>query len=601
MQQRIVQIGFFLIAAVLAILVARLFQLQVYDGARYRQLAEENRLRILKIPAPRGIIYDRNGIPMVENVPYFSVSIVPESLKMLDFGKLATVLDIDAETIRDLLVKAEKSPFQPIRLKQGLEFAEVSRIEARKSDFPGLFIETEIGREYPLGKVAAHLLGYLGRIPPKEAGKPEFKNLPPDAMVGQWGVEKLYDADLRGTAGERVIEVNALGRELRLVRERQPVVGKDVHLSIDAGIQKAIEHAFGEKAGALIALNPESGEVLAFESFPSFDPNVFAQGISGADWTALMESKKKPMLNRVLQSQYPPGSTFKIITAIAALEEGVIDPATRVTCTGGVSHGSHFFGCWKKGGHGAMDLHDALVNSCDVYFYEVGKRLGIERIHKWATAFGIGKESGLGFMKERQGLMPNTEWKKEKRHLPWYLGDTYISSIGQGAVTTTPIQMAQVMASVANGGRIFKPTLVKGTYAPASTVGLKPDTVQRIRKALNDVVAGGTGKNAFLPYVSVGGKTGTVQVVSKSSRLSGEKYMDHAWFVAFAPTDKPEIAMAVFVEHGGGGGAVAAPIAKLALDAYMGPKKRAAAIAEKKSSQGARTDVKQEGGANVQH
>lgn len=576
MQRQVALIGFALIAVVFAILVVRLFQLQIYDGARYRQLSEENRFRIVKIPAPRGIIYDRNGIPLVENVPYFSVSLAPESLKSIDVAKLAAAIAMDAAEIQEMIDKRSQSPFVPVKLKQGLEFAEVARIEARKSDFPGLFIETEIGREYPLGKVAAHLIGYLGRVPKGQAANPEFKNLPPDAMVGQWGVEKLYDADLRGTAGERIIEVNALGRELRLVQQRQPVVGKDVHLSIDAGIQKAIEHALGEKAGALIALNPESGEVLALESFPSFDPNVFAQGISGSEWKGLMEGKKKPMLNRVLQSQYPPGSTFKIVTAIAALEEGVINPAERVNCAGGVSHGSHFFGCWKKGGHGPMDLHDGLVNSCDVYFYEVGKRLGIDKIHKWATAFGIGKETGLGFMRERPGLMPNTEWKKEKRKLPWYLGDTYISSIGQGAVTTTPIQMAQVMASVANGGKIYKPTLIKGSYQPIATVDLKPETIRRIRAALHDVVAGGTGKNAFLPYVSVGGKTGTVQVVSKSSGLTGEKYMDHAWFVAFAPTDKPEIALAVFVEHGGGGGAVAAPIAKLAIDAYMGPKKRPA-------------------------
>lgn len=598
MQQRVVQVGFVIIAIVLAVLVVRLFQLQIYDGARYRKLAEENRFRIIKIPAPRGIIYDRNGIPMVENVPYFSVSIVPDNLKSLDMDKLALVLDLSAEELQALLARAERSPFVPIRLKHGLDFNEVARIEARKSDFPGIFIETEIGREYPLGKVAAHLIGYLGRVPRGQAGKPEFRNLPPDAMIGQWGVEKLYDADLRGVAGERIIEVNALGRELRLVQQRQPVVGKDVHLSIDVGIQKAIEHAFGEKAGAVVAINPQSGEILALESFPSFDPNVFAQGISGADWKELMESRKKPMLNRVLQSQYPPGSTFKIVTAIAALEEGVIDPATRVTCTGGVSHGGHTFGCWKKGGHGPMDLHAALVNSCDVYFYEIGKRLGIEKIHHYATAFGIGRETGLGLIKERSGLMPNTEWKKQNRKTPWYLGDTYISSIGQGAVTTTPIQMAQVMASVANGGKIYKPTLIKGSYEPIATVTLKPDTVRRIRAALHDVVAGGTGKNAFLPYMPVGGKTGTVQVVSKSSGLTGEKYMDHAWFVAFAPTDAPELAMAVFVEHGGGGGAVAAPIAKTAIDAYFAPKRRVSRPAEKNLSSRA---AEQEEVGSAQH
>ncbi len=573
---RVVQVSILLISLVFAILLFRLFHLQVFEGERYRRLAEENRFRIIKIPAPRGIIYDRNGIPLVGNIPNFSVSIMPENVKALDTHSLAKLLNMELPELEEKLLRKDRSPFVPISLRQDLEFSEVSRIEARKSEFPGLFIESEIGREYPFGKVAAHLVGYLGRIAQGQANNPDFRNFPADAMIGQWGVEKLYDTQLRGAAGERVIEVNALGRELRLIRQRAPVAGKDVHLSIDISIHKAIEHSFGDKAGALIALNPQTGEVLALESFPSFDPNVFAQGVSSADWKLLMENKKRPMLNRVLQSQYPPGSTFKIVTAIAALEEKVIDPATRITCTGGISHGSHTFGCWKKGGHGAVDMHAAMVHSCDVYFYEIGKRLGIDKIYKYAVAFGIGKETGLGLIQERPGLMPNTEWKKEKRKIPWYLGDTYISSIGQGAVTTTPIQMAQVMASVANGGKIYKPTLIKGDYEPVATVDLQPDTIRRISAALHDVVAGGTGKNAMSALVPVGGKTGTVQVVSKSSGLTGEKYMDHAWFVAFAPTDNPEIAIAVFGEHGGGGGAVAAPIAKTAIDAYFGPRKRSA-------------------------
>ncbi|HSW64806.1 MAG TPA: penicillin-binding protein 2 [Dissulfurispiraceae bacterium] len=576
MNLRVVQVSMLLMGLVFSILLFRIFQLQVFDSDRYKRLAEENRFRIVKIPAPRGIIYDRNGIPLVENVPNFSISIMPENVSVLDLDALAALLGIQTQKLQEKLLRKDKSPFVPIKLKQGLEFRELAGIEARRSDFPGLFIETEIGREYPLGKVAAHLIGYLGRIPQGQENNPDFRKLPPDAMIGQWGIEKFHDADLRGTAGERVIEVNAIGRELRIIRQRAPIAGKDVHLSVDIGIQMAIEHSFGEKAGALIAMNPESGEILAFESFPSFDPNAFAQGISGAEWKLLTESKKKPMLNRVLQSQYPPGSTFKIVTAIAALEEGVVDPAMRVTCTGGLSHGGRTFGCWKKGGHGAMDMHSALVHSCDVYFYEIGKRLGIDKMHKYATAFGIGKETGLGLIKERPGLMPNTEWKKEARKSPWYLGDTFISAIGQGAVTTTPIQMAQVMASVANGGKIYKPTLIKGDFSPVATVELKPDTIRRIRAALHDVVAVGTGNNAMSSLVPVGGKTGTVQVVGKSSGLTGEKYMDHAWFVAFAPTDRPEIALAVFVEHGGGGGAVAAPIAKTAINAYFGPRKRSA-------------------------
>ncbi|HMK43131.1 MAG TPA: penicillin-binding protein 2 [Dissulfurispiraceae bacterium] len=575
--QRALQIFSLVILAVVGVLAFRLFELQVYDGGRYLKLSEENRFRVMKIPAPRGIIYDRNEIPLVENVPLFSVSIVPDSSRLPDFKALAKLLALDEAEVEGEITKKGRSPFVPIRLKQGLDFAEVARIEAHKSDFPGLFIETDIGREYPLGKVAAHLIGYLGRIPPGQSGNPEFRNLPPDAMIGQWGVEKMYDRDLRGTPGERVIEVNALGRELRLIRENQPAVGKDVHLSIDIGIQKAVEHSFGDKAGALVALNPNTGEVLALESLPSFDPNVFTQGIKPSDWKSLMDNKKKPMLNRALQSQYPPGSTFKIVTAIAALEEGVIDPSAKVTCTGGLTHGGHTFGCWKKGGHGPVDLHQAIVGSCDVYFYELGRRLGIEKLHKWAAAFGIGKETGLGLIRERQGLMPSAEWKKEKQKIPWYLGDTFISSIGQGAVTATPIQMAQMMSWVASGGKLYRPTLIKGEYEPSAVLALKPDTIRRVRAALHGVVneGGGTGKNAFSAIVPVGGKTGTAQVVGKAHGRSGEQYLDHAWFVAFAPTDKPELAMAVFVEHGGGGGAVAAPIAKAAIEAYFGPKKRA--------------------------
>lgn len=568
-----IQLGSYIITGILLILCFRLWQLQILDGDKYKRLSEDNRLRILKTPAPRGIIYDRNGMPLVKNIPFFSVSIITDDFKGIDTGSLSALLGLSKKDIEEKLNRKDNSPFVPVKLKQGLSFEEIARIEARRSDFPGLFVETDVGREYLFGKVGAHIIGYLGKITQSQLSNPELKHFPPDALIGQWGVEALFDNQLRGMPGERIIEVDALGRELRMIQERPSVKGTDINLSIDINIQKAVEDAFGEKAGALVALKPDSGEILALESLPSFDPNIFSMGIAYNDWKSLMEDKKKPMLNRAIQSQYPPGSTFKIITAIAAIEEGIIHPDTKVNCTGGINYGRWTFGCWKKGGHGMVDFHKAIVESCDVYFYEVGKRLGIDKIYKYATAFGLGRETGIELMpvKERRGLIPSTEWKKEKKRLPWYLGDTFISAIGQGYVTATPIQMAVMMSAFANGGNIYKPSLIKKNQAPSEIIKLKPETVRMIKEALSGVVnePNGTAQGAKSPLAVVGGKTGTAQVVGKKKGLSGERFMDHAWFVAFAPVDNPDIALSVFVEHGGGGGAVAAPIAKRAIEAYM--------------------------------
>jgi penicillin-binding protein 2 len=568
-----IQLGSYIIIGILLILCFRLWQLQILDGDKYKRLSEDNRLRILKTPAPRGIIYDRNGTPLVKNIPFFSVSITTDNFRGIDTGSLAALLGLTKKEVEEKLNKKDNSPFVPVKLKQGLSFGEIARIEARRSDFPGLFVETDVGREYLFGKVGAHIIGYLGKITAYQLNNPELRYFPPDALIGQWGVEALFDNQLRGMPGERIIEVDALGRELRMIQERPSVKGTDINLSIDINIQKAVEDAFGEKAGALVAIKPDSGEILALESLPSFNPNIFSMGIAYNDWKAIMEDKKKPMLNRAVQSQYPPGSTFKIITAIAALEEGIINPDTKINCTGGINYGRWTFGCWKKGGHGPVDFHRAIVESCDVYFYELGRRLGIDKIYKYATAFGLGRETGIELIpvKERKGLIPNAEWKKEKKRLPWYLGDTFISAIGQGYITATPIQMALMTATFANGGKIYKPSLIKIDQSPSGIINLKPETIKMIKEALSGVVndPNGTAQGARSSLTVIGGKTGTAQVVGKKKGLSGERFMDHAWFVAFAPVDNPEIALSVFVEHGGGGGAVAAPIAKRAIEAYM--------------------------------
>ncbi|MGD0281450.1 MAG: penicillin-binding protein 2 [Dissulfurispiraceae bacterium] len=576
MQLSKIHLGSYIIVAVFLFFCFRLWQLQVMEGDRYLALSESNRLRIVKTPAPRGIIFDRNGTSLVKDIPFFSVSISPENLKSLDRSALARFLGIQENEIEEKLNRKDNSPFIPIKIKQGLSFQEIAHVEAGKSDFPGLFVETDVGREYLFGKTGAHIIGYLGKMTPAQFEHPAFRNFPPDALIGQWGVEEVFDEQLRGTPGERIIEVDALGRELRLIQQRPSVKGKDITLSIDIDIQKAVEDAFQDKAGALVAIKPDTGEILALESLPSFDPNMFSRGIQYQDWLSLMEDKKKPMLNRALQSQYPPGSTFKIITATAALEEGVIDLDKKISCTGGIRYGKWTFGCWKKGGHGPIDFHHAIVESCDVYFYEVGRRLGIDKIYKYATALGLGKDTGLNLLiKERRGLIPNTEWKRQTKRLPWYLGETYNAAIGQGYVSVTPIQMARMMATLSNGGTIYPLSLVKGGSKAVGQVGIKPETIQIIKEALAGVVnePDGTAHAAQSQAVLIGGKTGTAQVVGKKRGVSGEKFMDHAWFVAFAPVDKPQIALAVFVEHGGHGGSAAAPIAKQAIEAYLIKKK----------------------------
>lgn len=563
----------YLILSVFFIFTFRLLQLQILDGNKYKELSENNRLKIVKIPATRGIIYDRNGVALVKNIPFLSASVIPNNLKEIDINKLSKLIKINPEELKEIINKKDNGPFTPIKIKQGLTFEELAYIEARRSDFPGLSIDIESSRQYPFGNIGSHIIGYLGKITPEQSSNKELRSLPPDALIGQWGAEALFDNTLRGIAGEKIIEVDALGRELRKLQESPAVKGSDIYLSIDINVQKAAEESFGDKAGAIVAVKPNSGEILALASLPSFDPNLFAKGIPYEEWKSLIEDKKKPMLNRAIQSQYPPGSIFKIITAIAALEEKVIDEKEKIFCRGGINYGRWSFGCWKKGGHGFVDLHKALVESCDVYFYEIGKRLGIDKIYKYAVAFGLGKETGIDIIpvKEKKGLIPNAEWKREKKNLPWYLGDTFISAIGQGFITVTPIQMAMMTSAIFNGGYIYKPSLIKDNKILVKTVRIDQKTIDIIKEALSGVVneQGGTAQGARSFLTQIGGKTGTAQVVGKKRGLSGERFMDHAWFVAFAPVENPEIALSVFVEHGGSGGAIAAPIAKKTIEAYV--------------------------------
>jgi penicillin-binding protein 2 len=571
--EKIAAIGYVIVLGFLIIAV-RLWQLQILQGDEFRKMSESNRMRIIGIPAPRGIIYDRNGIALVKNVPYFSVSVMPADFDRSRIPALAAVLDMPAADIEEKLKNKDQSPIIPVRLKEGLSFAEVSYVEARRSDFPGLFIDVGVSRKYLYGPAGAHLIGYLGRPTPKQAKNPDFSDVPPDAFIGQWGIERLFDKGLRGIAGQRIIEVDALGREIRLLKETPPVKGKDLVLSLDMAVEEAAEKAFNGRTGAFVALKPDTGEVLGLVSSPEFDPNKFVKGISYDDWLALSDNEKKPMLNRALQSQYPPGSTFKIIDAIAGLETHVIDEHTVVDCRGGISYGRWHFGCWKHSGHGRISLHRALVESCDVYFYDVGKLLGIDRIREYATRFGLGSKTGIAVGTEKAGLIPDVQWKKETKKAPWYLGETFVNAIGQGYVLVTPLQLAVMMSAVANGGEVFKPLILKDAKPVLEkNAGVSQSTLETVRDALAGVVnePDGTARSARSGVTVIGGKTGTAQVVGirKSSSNLPEKYRDHAWFVAFAPVDKPEIAASVLVEHGGHGGSAAAPIAKAAIEAYM--------------------------------
>jgi penicillin-binding protein 2 len=571
--EKILIISYVLVVAFL-LLIMRLWQLQILQGSEYRKLSEANRLRITSIPAPRGIIFDRNGTPLVKNSPYFCASLIPGEFDRSKISSLSNVLNMRVEEILDKIDKEGLSPFEPIELKQGLSFPEVAIIEAERSDFPGLIIEIEVSRNYIYGSVGSHLIGYLGKLNPSQSKDPALKDVPPDAYIGQWGVEKLFDNILRGTPGKRVIEVNALGREIRLLQETPPIKGRDITLSIDINLENEADKAFGQRAGAFVAIKPDTGEILGMLSKPCFDPNLFTRGISYDEWIALSHDKKNPLLNRALQSRYPPGSTFKIVAAIAALEQGVISPKTKIDCRGGIDYGRWHFGCWRKHGHGVLSLHRAIVESCDVYFYEIGKRLGIDKIYDYALSLGLGKKTGIELGEERQGLIPNTKWKFENKKLPWFLGETFNAAIGQGYISVTPIQLAVMISTIANGGNLYKPTLIKDTKPiPLGKVNIRPDTLNIIKSALSGVVnePAGTGWAAKSHLVDIGGKTGTAQVVTtkSGSQYLPERFRDHAWFVAFAPVEKPEIALAVLVEHGGHGGVAAAPIAKRAIEEYM--------------------------------
>ncbi|MBF0554892.1 MAG: penicillin-binding protein 2 [Nitrospirae bacterium] len=573
--ERYLSLTLFVVILVFFILAMRIYQLQILKGSDYRDAANSNKIRVITLPAARGIIYDRNNVPLVRNQAYYYASLMPET-KNIDTAGLAALLKVDERKLIAKLKKGVSHRFKAIVLKDGLTFKDVAVIEARRSDFPGLMVEPNLTRRYMFNSIGSHVIGYLGRMTAKQMQSPDYDNITPETFVGQWAAEEFYDKVLRGAAGEKIIEVDALGRQLKLIGQTKPQMGNDVTLSIDIGLQEAAEKAFNGKTGALVAVNVRNGEVLALVSLPTFDPNDFVMGIETDKWNAMNKDKRHPLLNRALQSSYPPGSVFKPVVAIAALEEGIIDEYSSTQCNGVLEYGKHSFGCWKS--HGSVSFHRAIVESCDVFFYEIGRKLGIERIEKYARLFGLGKSTGIGLRRgvdEKDGVMPSTRRKRRPSKKQWFLGETLNAAIGQGFVSVTPAQVAQMTAMIANEGIIMPITLLKDGNIdnPRKKLDIRPETFDAVKSALHGVVneAGGTGKEARSNIVQISGKTGTAQVIA--GRLKSEeqkqRYRDHAWFIAYAPSAKPEIAVAVIVEHGGHGGSVAAPIAKEVIEAYL--------------------------------
>lgn len=565
------------------IILSRLWYLQILQGKKFKSLSENNRIRIVKIPAPRGIIFDRKGKSLVDNYPSFDLSIIPEDVNDLEstIKELSGLLNVNADLFKAKLKEAQGNPpFKPIKVKTNLDYREVAIVETNKLYLPGITIEIEPKRLYIFDKLAAHLIGYMGKISESQLKTRGSDGYNMVDLIGKYGIEHDYESVLRGSNGGAQVEVDAVGRKVRVLRELEPNPGENIFLTIELDIQKLAEKGLADMIGTVIVMDPNNGEILALASSPSFNPNMFSLGISSKEWEALVTNPYNPLANKAIQGQYPPGSVYKIITAIAGLEEKVITPETVFYCDGSYRFGRRAYRCWQKKGHGSVNLHRALVESCDVYFYQVGQRLGVDRIAYYSSLFGLGKPTGISRTNEKRGLIPTSLWKLEALKSPWQEGETLSAAIGQGFVLVTPLQILNLMSSIATGGVLYRPQIVKKIESPGGDIikeffpekmkkiPVSDNSIKLIKDALWGVVNErlGTGWRARIEGADVAGKTGTAQVVGLP-KDSGNEYVpfehrDHAWFSAFAPKDKPKVAIVVLLEHGGHGGNKAAQVAR---------------------------------------
>jgi penicillin-binding protein 2 len=583
------------IAVLFTVLAVSFWVLQVVQHAKFEEMAENNHQRTLALRAPRGIVFDRSGQVLVENRHSYSISIVREHTKDLNrtIELLASVLGAPEARVREIVDRHRREPtYRPITVVQDARPAEVAAVLAHRLELPDVLVEKVPTRQYP-ETMAAHLFGYVGEV--SDAQVAEAEELKSGDIVGQSGIEKVYNALLMGDDGAKKVVVNSTGREIRTLDEVQPTEGKRLQLTIDYDLQKAIEDAFQSaedadlsNAGAALVLDPNTGDVLGFMSRPAYDPNAFASGIDRQSWAALNTDAQRPLQNRAIQGRYPPGSTFKMAIAAAALEEGVITPDFKVFCPGHANFYGREFHCWmnSRGGHGTVDMRRAIKESCDVYFYTVANMLDIDKINKWAGALGLGVLTGIDLPNEAKGLVPSREWKQERFHEKWYAGETVSVAIGQGAVAVTPASLAVYVAALVNGGTRVTPHLLRAVdegrgwkpvpvAPPQATAGLDPQKLEAIRDGMWQVVnePHGTGITAAVAGHNVMGKTGSAQVVSLDkhaavSHLKLRELRDHGWFVFAAPRDKPTVAGVVFLEHGIHGGN-AARLAHHILDTYF--------------------------------
>ena len=601
------RVGFALIAVLLAFatLFGRFFYLQVLKHDYYLTRAEENRISLVPVIPNRGVILDRNGVVMARNYSAFTLEVTPSKVPNLDrtLDELAAVISIELKDRRRFKRLMEESKnFESIPIRTRLSDEEVARFAANRYRFPGVEVKARLFRQYPLGEVASHALGYIGRITEKdqewiaEAGfEANYKGT---EHAGKSGIEQHYEFELHGETGYEQVEVDSGGRAVRVLARTPPVSGNNLQLSLDIKLQEIAEKAFGERRGALVAIDPSTGGVLALVSKPTFDPNLFVDGISSQYWDELITSPDKPMINRAINSAFPPGSTFKPFMALGALTIGKRTTSQAIADPGYYNFGNHRFMDDKKGGHGMVDMYKSIVESCNTYYYTLANDMGIDNISAFMEQMGLGRKTGLDVglnsVTEADGVLPSQAWKKKRfkkaEQQRWYAGETISVGIGQGYNAYTPIQMAQAMATLANDGVMFRPHLamhitdsrsgVKRLIEPdpVRTVPLKQEHVDFIKRAMAGVNTAGTGARAFAGATyTVGGKTGTAQVFSlkggkyESSRLN-ERLRDHSWFIAFAPVEKPTIALAVLVENGGFGAQSAAPIARQVLDYYVAGK-----------------------------
>ena len=571
-------------------LIVRYGYLQVYAHDKYRTQADNNRIKLISAPPSRGYIYDRNGILLADNQPVFTAMLSPDEVEnpQRTLRLLAPIFELTDEDIIDILARVSKSKNDPVTIKIDLTETQLAQFSERKPFFKGVTIQSKLTRSYPYDELFAHVIGYVGRINDKESKQIDKERYAGTDLIGKIGIEDFYEDILLGQPGYQSVETDAHGNILRQLETKPPVAGNDITLSLDYGLQTIAQQQLDGRRGAIVAIDPRNGDVLAFVSNPSYDPNPFISGISFKDYGALRDDLDQPLYNRALQGMYPPGSTIKPFEGLGGIHYGLRDWNTTIYDPGYFSlpGDSHRFRDWKRGGHGTVDLKKSIVMSVDTYYYKLAYEMGIQRLHDWMTKFGFGEPTGIDLPNEKSGIMPSPKWKKEQYDKGWLPGETISVSIGQGYFLATPLQIANATAMTANQGHHITPHLLKSSDGSAAVKVItkpdgkidyngKPSDWLRMHDAMENVVKAGTGRGIYTPRYRIAGKTGTAQVksIAQGKRYNkaalDKRHWDHAWFNGFAPVEDPQIALAVLVENGGGGSAVAAPIGRALFDYWV--------------------------------